>query len=73
MDRPGDALDLLDVLEGLSAWSHEHQEAILRWPWKLFCVKWTRMLRYADRERRQEAERKREAEFRRLRSAHRGL
>lgn len=55
-DECGDGFQLLDIIETLSAHFHEHQAAILRWPFKLFCVKWRRMTvqlakRDAERER----------------------
>jgi hypothetical protein len=55
-DEAGDGLHLLDVIEALGTHFHEHQADILRWPFKLFCAKWRRMVmqvarREAERER----------------------
>lgn len=81
MDDPaecGDGLQLLDIIEALGAHFHEHQADVLRWPWKLFCVKWRRMMvqvakREADRARdkrqRELSEAQRAAEME-LRQAH---
>lgn len=54
--------DVLDILDGMSSHYHEHHEALLRWPWKLFCAKWARWLTwaYADEDRRAEQERERQ-------------
>lgn len=59
MDDPaeaGEGLHLLDVIEAMGAHFHEHQAEVLRWPFKLFCAKWRRMVvqvarREAERER----------------------
>ena len=77
-DECGDGFQLLDVIEALSTHFHEHQAAILRWPFKLFCVKWRRMTvqlakRDAERERdkrRAEAEREQQDAERGLRQMH---
>lgn len=81
MDDPaecGDGFQLLDIIEALSMHFHEHQAAILRWPFKLFCVKWRRMTvqlakRDAERERDQQraaVERAQSDAERELRQAH---
>lgn len=60
----------------MSALYHEHYDALLRWPWKLFCAKWARALRIGyerTRERtRQEEERQTQERLRALREAHQG-
>lgn len=40
----GGTLDLLDVVDSLSAHYHEHLDAILAWSWRLFCTRWVRMI-----------------------------
>jgi hypothetical protein len=50
-------------------WRERHQD-IMRWPWKLFCAKWCRLLRILDQERQEREEMEREREFARLRAAH---
>lgn len=56
LETNGAALSILDVCEGLGTHFHEHHEAVMRWPWKLFCAKWRRLMvqttqRAAERER----------------------
>jgi hypothetical protein len=69
-------LDFLDALDGMSALYHEHYDALLRWPWKLFCAKWARALRISEEQgrerRRREDERQTQEALRALREAHQG-
>ena len=70
MDDPaesGDGLQFLDIVEALSAHFHEHHDAVMRWPWRLFCAKWRRMMvqvakREAERERHRTEQEMRRAE-----------
>lgn len=70
MDDPaecGEGMQLLDIVEALSAHFHEHHEAVLRWPFRLFCAKWRRMMvqvakRESERKRDQVARERRRAE-----------
>jgi len=49
---------------------HEHHREIMRWPWKLFCAKWARMLKQLaeqqEKERQRELERERQRGFEEL-------
>ena len=60
----------------MSGLYHEHYDALLSWPWKLFCAKWARALRTSDRMRRERAVREEERETQAalydLRRAHQG-
>ncbi len=66
---PDDGPSMLDVLEGMSAHFHEHHSDIVRWPWKLFCAKWVRLITASTRdwEERQRDEEAREERERRQR------
>lgn len=78
-DECGAGFQFLDVIEALGSHFHEHQAAVLRWPWKLFCVKWRRMTvqlakRDAERERDKQvrdAERQQDEATHDLQQAHR--
>lgn len=60
----------------MSALYHEHYDALLRWPWKLFCARWARAIRIGDErareQRRREEERETERKLKELREAHNG-
>lgn len=44
-------IDIISVIEGMGSLFHEHHDTIVKWPWKLFCEKWGRLIRYsADEE-----------------------
>lgn len=70
----GAVFDLLDVTESLGNHFREHHLEIVRWPWKLFCAKWARMLEQTARrlvkERREREAREREERMRRLQETH---
>jgi len=55
---------------------HEHYDALLAWPWKLFCARWARALRIGARRRRErerrEEERRTQETLQALRAAHQG-
>lgn len=57
-----DALDILAITEAMGAHFHEHHHDILRWPWKLFCAKWARMIKQLWDQQQRDAERERERE-----------
>lgn len=63
-------MDMLLVVEAMSAHFREHHEAIMRWSWKLFCAKWIRLIEAADKERKKREHELIEAEYERLRLAH---
>lgn len=42
----------------MGAHFHEHHDVVVRWPWRLFCAKWCRLLEVADQRRREDEERK---------------
>lgn len=50
------------VIEGMGAIFHEHHAEIVRWPWKVFCSKWARLIEYEARRQEDEENRKIEAE-----------
>lgn len=58
----------------MSGLYHEHYDALLGWPWKLFCARWARALRLGDERererRRREEERENQTTLRDLREAH---
>lgn len=45
-------------------------DAILGWPWKLFCAKWARLIALVAREKDAEHERQQEQTFAELRRKH---
>lgn len=61
---------MLDVVEAMSAHFHEHHEAIMRWSWKLFCVKWVRLIQAMERQRERDHADEVEAQFQQLNDAH---
>jgi hypothetical protein len=70
-ERPAqDTLDLLEICEAMGTHFHEHQLELLRWPWKLFCAKWVRLLEAGARERARQEQRRVEQELRELERAH---
>lgn len=69
-DEERSGLDLLDVVEAMSAHFHEHHREILtRWSWKLFCAKWVRLIAAAEREEAEREERALNGELEQLKRA----
>lgn len=58
-----ESIDILDVLEAMSAHFKEKHEAIMQWSWKLFCRKWARLMKWAYEERQREAKRAQDRAF----------
>jgi hypothetical protein len=46
----------------MGAHFHEHHADVVRWPWKIFCRKWARLLAATVGERKRELKRKRQAQ-----------
>lgn len=69
IDEPDEerGIDLLEIMEAMSAHFHEHHEAIMRWSWKLFCRKWARLMAWAAEEREKERQREQDRAFEELR------
>jgi hypothetical protein len=57
-----DALDILTITEAMGAHFHEHHHDILRWPWKLFCAKWARMIKQLWEQKQRDLAREQERE-----------
>lgn len=63
MDDPeecGADTQLLDIVEAISTHFYEHHDAVMRWPWRLFCVKWRRLMVQVTRRQVEREERDRE-------------
>ena len=62
-----ESIDILDVLEAMSAHFKEHHEAIIHWSWKLFCRKWARLMKWAYEEQQRKAQQEQDRAFAELR------
>lgn len=63
-------MDLLQVVENLCAHYQERHSDVMRWPWKLFCAKWVRVLEAIRQQQRERREREIEHGQRRLAEKH---
>lgn len=61
-DDDDEVFDILTIIEAMGTHFHERHDAVVRWSWKLFCVKWARLtVQVAELERdRRARERERE-------------
>lgn len=64
----------LDVLDAMAShYGETVMELLKRWPWKLFCARWARLMDYLDAERAKQEERERKAKQAETHSAHQRL
>jgi len=65
---------IANVIEALAEHYNEPYRAVLDWPWKLFCARWRRILRYSHDQQvkaeRREREQDEEREWSELQAAH---
>lgn len=66
-EPPAEGMDLHDLLEALGTHLHEHLDTILRWPWKVFCRKWARLLDWLAAEEERKEQERIEREYEQLR------
>lgn len=60
-------LDLHDLLEAMQERFKEHEAQILAWPWRWFCQKWARLIRFGYEEHERQEAKRREQVWRQLR------
>lgn len=65
-DAP-DGFDLLDLLDAMAShYGETIREMLQHWTWKLFCVRWVRLIEYMAHQRAEDAKRERDEAFKRL-------
>ncbi len=58
------------MLDALTAHTHEHYGELVRMPWKVFCIKWVRLIHWSAKERDRRNKEKREREWAKLKAEH---